>query len=506
MSNIEKLAVPLETSTQPTLQRGRYAYIAIGLIDDLYKSCLSGGTITVKPSTARPTDRIRPQPFRLSGLLCVTLLVLMNVTAAQTEFVFGDALPDAPELAARGAYDVGVRTLQTVNPDQLNVLEVTPETPNPRYDRPLTLELFYPAVIPAGQEALTTYRDVYGYGPNNPERPNDPLTFAGRALRDAAPDRGSAPYPLVVLSHGYPGSRLMMTYLAENLASKGYVVAAIGHTDSTFDNVGAFSSTLVNRAKDQLFVIDELARRSAGAGLLGGLVDAENTAIVGYSMGGYGALNAAGAGYSEAAAALPFLPAGTLQPRVAGNFETDPRIKAVVAFAPWGAAAALEAIGVPGVSFFEPEGLEGLRAPTLFIVGDQDDVSGYEGGVKSLFEGAVNAERYLLVYQNARHNTAPNPPVTRAPNLDEYSRYAEFAWDARRVNNINQHFVTAFLDGVLKGADTGRYLELLKHSNDGVWAQNEDGSFAPEHSYWEGFQARTAVGLEFYREPATPSD
>ena len=35
-----------------------------------------------------------------------------------------------------------------------------------------------------------------------------------------------------------------MTYLAENLASKGYVVAAIGHTDSTFDNVGDFSSTL----------------------------------------------------------------------------------------------------------------------------------------------------------------------------------------------------------------------------------------------------------------------
>ena len=29
-----------------------------------------------------------------------------------------------------------------------------------------------------------------------------------------------------------------MTYLAENLASKGYVVAAVGHTDSTFDNVG----------------------------------------------------------------------------------------------------------------------------------------------------------------------------------------------------------------------------------------------------------------------------
>ena len=445
---------------------------------------------------------------------CVTLLVLMNVAAAQSDltqselaqqdFIFGDALPDAPEFAARGPHSVGVRTVEVLNPDQLNVLAITPDAPNPRYDRPLTLEVFYPAVIPARETERTVYRDVYGYGPNNPDRPNLPLAFPGRALRDAAPDmNAAAPYPLVVLSHGYPGSRFMMTYLAENLASKGYVVAAVGHTDSTFENVGEFSSTLVNRAQDQLFVIDEFSRRAAGNGFLGGLVDAENSAIIGYSMGGYGALNAGGAGYSAAAAGTAFVPPGALSPRVTGNFETDSRVKAVVAFAPWGGPAALEAIGVPGLSFFDPDGLAGLRVPTLFVVGDEDDVSGYEGGVRTLFNGAVNAERFLLVYQNARHNTAPNPPLPDAPSFDEYSRYAEFAWDARRVNNVNQHFVTAFLDRTLKGRDTGRYLELLERSENGVWAQNDDGTFAPEHSYWTGFQNRTAVGLEFYaRRPA----
>jgi len=164
---------------------------------------------------------------------CAALLLMAAVASAQTEFVFGDALPDAPELAARGPYSVGVRTLQTTNPDQLDVLAVTPEMPNPRYDRPLIVEVFYPGTVPAGQEALTTYWDVYGYGPDNPERPNTPLVFAGRALRDAAPDAEGAPYPLVVISHGYPGSRLMMTYLAENLASKGYVLAKA----PTFSNV-----------------------------------------------------------------------------------------------------------------------------------------------------------------------------------------------------------------------------------------------------------------------------
>ncbi len=40
-------------------------------------------------------------------------------------------------------------------------------------------------------------------------------------------------FPLVFVSHGYPGSRYFMTYLT-NLESKGYVVAAIDHTDSVF--------------------------------------------------------------------------------------------------------------------------------------------------------------------------------------------------------------------------------------------------------------------------------
>jgi predicted dienelactone hydrolase len=37
---------------------------------------------------------------------------------------------------------------------------------------------------------------------------------------------------------------------------------------------------------------------------LAGLLDANNTALIGYSMGGYGALNAAGAGYSAQAVSM----------------------------------------------------------------------------------------------------------------------------------------------------------------------------------------------------------
>jgi predicted dienelactone hydrolase len=58
------------------------------------------------------------------------------------------------------------------------------------------------------------------------------------------PDAAPGPYPLLIVSHGYPGNRFLLSHLAENLASKGYVVASIDHTDSTYSDQAAFASTL----------------------------------------------------------------------------------------------------------------------------------------------------------------------------------------------------------------------------------------------------------------------
>jgi predicted dienelactone hydrolase len=124
--------------------------------------------------------------------------------------------------------------------------------------------------------------------PGNP-RAGVPNAFhiSGKALRDAPPVNGRA-FPLVVVSPGYPGSRTFLTWLTENLASKGYVVAAIDHTDSVFSQQRAFTSTLLNRAADQTFTIDALAARSHDPGdFLHNVVDPSRVAVVGYPMGGY---------------------------------------------------------------------------------------------------------------------------------------------------------------------------------------------------------------------------
>ena len=61
-------------------------------------------------------------------------------------FLIGDPLPDAPKLAARGEHRVGVKTIQVVNPDQIDILNSSKENTE-LYDRPLTLEVWYPASL-----------------------------------------------------------------------------------------------------------------------------------------------------------------------------------------------------------------------------------------------------------------------------------------------------------------------------------------------------------------------
>ena len=422
-----------------------------------------------------------------SRIVIAALAVSALIAPLHAQEYFGDLRPDAPELAARGSLPVGVRTLVAEHADQPDVLRYSDANPNPRYTRKLTLEVWYPATLAAGQKEHTVYNDVLGSGPNDPARPNTPFQFNGRAARDVAPVAGR--YPLVIVSHGYPGSRLQMSYLTENLASKGYVVVAIDHPESTRADKAGFASTLLNRRLDDLFVLDSVAAwaKPGSGNFLAGVVDAGNTALIGYSMGAYGALNTVGAGVSAAAAA--FVPGGKLAVNQQGNADyesrRDGRIKAVVAFAPWGGAHKV----------WDAEGLAGVRTPTLFITGDQDDVAGYKDGVVRIFEGAVNADRYLLTYQGGRHNSAPNPPSPAMwSSFDDFMSYAEPVWDSRRINNINQHFVTAFLNIHLKAQPLQPYLELPPLT--------ADGTIKPDPGLWKGFPKRAALGLEWRHLPA----
>ncbi|MFT4810573.1 MAG: putative dienelactone hydrolase [Paraglaciecola sp.] len=402
---------------------------------------------------------------------------------------------DAPELAAYGQYAVGVKTLEIIHTQQLDIVKIDIDelklTNQPKYDRPLTLEVWYPAIKDSqGNTSLDVYlRDG-----------KTKVSIQGKAVRDAKPLNSSQQYPLVIVSHGYPGNRYLMSHLAENIASKGYVVVSIDHTDSTYRSQAAFGSTLLNRPLDQLFTLDQIQLMSKdNSSFLYDLVNTQNTALIGFSMGGYGAVISAGGSITQKAVdfswGLPDQALGIYQNLNEKQKFPDPRLKTVIAFAPWGM----------NYGVWDQSTLKGVKVPMFFVAGSVDDVSGYEKGVRAIWQGTTNVDRALLTFNNANHSAgAPMPAPDESNIYDEAlglnisEHYTDAVWDTVRMNNISQHFVTAWLEKYLKdNSDMDVFLNLKANSNDGVWSKDEKGHPKADHNHWSGFKNRTAKGLIF---------
>jgi len=349
---------------------------------------------------------------------------------------------DAPPLAAPGPFEVGVRTLELRDPDRVDVLGTLEHGRIMRHERPLIVEVWYPAAVQpssTGTQYLTETRNL-----------DVMARLQGAAHRDVAALQGQGRFPLVILSHGYPGNRYLMSHLGENLASKGYVVASIDHTDSTYRNQQAFASTLYNRAPDQRFVLQTLATAAQTQGnFLQGVIDADNAGLIGFSMGGYGLLNNLGASYNEAmieANGAP--PLGLLREHTdadpAYRQTLDPRIKAGVAIAPWGMNS----------GYFTAETLAEIRLPLLLVAGTVDSTAGYENGTRAIFESTTRSERILLSFVNGGHSVAAPIPlpqeILQTADKAGAGHYADPVWDSVRSNNILAHYATAFLDLHLK--------------------------------------------------------
>ena len=99
----------------------------------------------------------------------------------------------------------------------------------------------------------------------------------------------------------------------------------------------------------------------------------------------------------------------------------------------------------------------------------------------------MNSDRYLLTFINANHNAAaPIPaPVETYVAAEQgrpaaFTHYADAVWDTTRMNNIFDHFATAYFDLYLKGEEDKR---------------------AYFDASWKGFKRGTAVGLLLEHAP-----
>ncbi|WP_419252715.1 alpha/beta hydrolase family protein [Caulobacter sp. ErkDOM-YI] len=446
---------------------------------------------------------------RLLGSLLILCLTAPTAALAQSS-----PLADAPALAAAGDYPVGVHAQTLVHAGQPDLLASDLASGKiARTDRALPVTLWYPAARPAADAAPVRYTM-----PDEPKAgvaPTQVFYKTGTAFPDAKPVRGQT-FPLVVISHGYRNWGASFSDLAENLASKGYVVAAIDHQDPEPATLAApqlsFAVTLITRVADQRFVISELARR-ADQGLLKGVYDAGKVGLIGYSMGGFGALATVGAGFDAQGPLYKLVPGELLKPftTLDPSFEAGlPKgVKAMVGLAPWG--------GAPPLRAWSAQSLAGVKTPSLLIVGDHDDVSGYAEGVAWIYDALRGADRHLLVYANARHNIARDgTPPSLTGQFQSVERYEEPVWRRDRILAINRHFITAFLDANLKGdPGKGAYLTVpTPESGKGAWplaqgasvgAQTAIPGDAATAGYWPGFQRRWALGLTLRHDTPEPT-
>ncbi|NVZ23711.1 alpha/beta hydrolase family protein [Pseudomonas costantinii] len=150
----------------------------------------------------------------------------------------------------------------------------TATLPDADNNRPLQMVVWYPATTTA-----------------KPELIGDDAVFIGPlAVPDAPPASGE--HPLVVISHGYGGNWRNQMWLASALAHQGYVVAAVNHPGTTSkDRSPQAAAQLWLRPVDVSRAIDAVLAQPKQFGE----VAKQQIAVVGHSLGGWTAMEIAGA-------------------------------------------------------------------------------------------------------------------------------------------------------------------------------------------------------------------
>jgi dienelactone hydrolase len=256
----------------------------------------------------------------------------------------------------RGAFPVGVRTVDAFDSAR---------------NRLFPCDIWYPAGAKhAGQDVAPETQDVFNVPPHGIKR-------SQMAVRDTEARLGR--YPLVLFSHSSGAGRRSATFLCTHLASHGYIVAALDHSEVVVSVLGRKESesdqqraarwekVIASRVPDVRFLLDHLLR--SGAWDSEARLEETQIGIVGHSFGGWTAL------------AAP---------------DFDSRIRAVVALAPGGASNPKPGILPVTLAFDWNRDL-----PTLYLVAE-NDASLPLAGMYELFERTPATKR-MVILRRADH-------------------------------------------------------------------------------------------------------
>ncbi len=101
------------------------------------------------------------------------------------------------------------------------------------------------------------------------------------------PEDAAGNHPLLLHSHGFLSQRTDLNYVAEQLASYGYVVAAANYPLTSGGAAGGPNANdLVNQAADVSFLLDSVLHLSDSDKPFTGSIDSSRIGLMGYSLGG----------------------------------------------------------------------------------------------------------------------------------------------------------------------------------------------------------------------------
>jgi predicted dienelactone hydrolase/ABC-type amino acid transport substrate-binding protein len=227
------------------------------------------------------------------------------------------------------------------------------------------------------------------------------------------PEGLTEPAPIIIISHGFGDVKESFGFLAEHLASYGFVVILPDHVGSDLayrrEYLDGRLNTLlspvefINRPQEISFLIDRLEELVVESEEWGAIADVSRIGVVGDSLGATTSLALAGAEINYARLVdncdqenLIFNFALYLQCRAQflppENYNLrDPRVQAVVAAHPLGGG------------MYGPEGFSQIDIPLLMVSGSNDIVSTVVTEQIHPFVWLQNDSKYLAMLEGGTH-------------------------------------------------------------------------------------------------------
>ncbi|HVS05261.1 MAG TPA: dienelactone hydrolase family protein [Candidatus Dormibacteraeota bacterium] len=249
-------------------------------------------------------------------------------------------------------------------------------------------------------------------------------------------------HPLIVYSHSSGGHRRSATFLATHLASHGYVVAAMDHSERVAselarregemdtERAARIDAVIASRVPDIRFLLDHLL----GETDTGIVLDASRIGLVGHSFGGWTVLATA---------------------------EVEPRVKGVVAMVPGGSSRPRPGI-LPLTLTFSWD----RDVPTLYLAAEQDTMIPL-ASVYELFDRTPGSKR-LFILRRADHQHFIDDVEGEHEALRSMSLPGDAAWipaamrpmaelaSGEQAHIFVRGLTLAHLDATLRGLDAAR--------------------------------------------------